>query len=980
MLKFLAIISLIVVCGTARTQEYAFREYSLKQGLPQSQVMAINQDADGFLWVGTLGGLARFDGSNFDVFTVENGLLSNRITFIKFVNNAMYIGHENGVSVFLGKGKFKAINAPKIKDNTKLSDLIEFQGKILVSSNGSGLFELKNEKLKAIKHNIKDEELSGEFERIRKMAVYNDKLYFGTRGGLFMTHDFREFTHFTFSEDWSVSDIYVSDNDGFYVTTYNAGAHRFNSSKTIFHPRPLSDLNCSQIILESDNSYWLLTESNEIRRSSKSFRFLFTQKSGLPKENISTLFIDNNSSLWIGTEGRGLVQFLGTAFTKYTNVEAPVLSIEKDNTGRLWLGTLNDGLFYFEKGTWTRYEHKMLQENSVWCSIDAGAIGLWFGTNSGLFSIQNGKATSYTKANDEELPDFKINALHLDANNFIWIGTRKGLAYVKSNVIHSFEPANNPEILHLIRDIESKNDQLFVATKAALVLVDVPSRKATPYAIEGVSPTFSCLEFDHQNNLWIGTEEGLFVLVDNKIRAIDFSNNSAERFINFIKRKGKEMYVGTNNGVFRISDISKDLNSFTLRHFTESYGLMGTETNINSAYLDEANQLWFGTVDGVYKFNEKLLNEALETSKPKLLLSDFQVNYASTEWHEDGSTLSLKYNQNRLRFMFRVVDLQDADGIVLEYQLDSDFNEWVPAGSESEISFNQLAPGTYTLAVRAKSSNGNYSDVLTFSFKINQPYYASWWFILLVLIGLGLITVGVVRYRIQQIRTKENQERLELTNRLNSLEQQSLNASMNRHFIFNALNSIQYFINTQDKLSANKYLTKFAQLIRKNLDSSASEENLVPLSEEIQRLELYLTLEAMRFEGRFIYTFEIDPEIELEEIRIPPMLFQPFVENAIIHGILPLEELAGEIAFKAKLLNENSLEFTITDNGVGYSKSIKEKTATGDHFSHGTTITKSRIEVIRKISGDVIDLDGPKDLLNKDNQLVGTVVKIRIRV
>ena len=215
MLKFLAIISLIVACGLARTQEYAFREYSLKQGLPQSQVMAINQDADGFLWVGTLGGLARFDGSNFDVFTLENGLLNNRITFIKFVNNTMYVGHENGISIHLGKGKFKAINAPKIKDNTKLSDLIEFQGKILVSSNGSGLFELKNEKLIAIKHNIEDEELSGEFERIRKMAVYNDKLYFGTRGGLFMTHNFREFTHFTFSEDWSVSDIHVSDNDGF---------------------------------------------------------------------------------------------------------------------------------------------------------------------------------------------------------------------------------------------------------------------------------------------------------------------------------------------------------------------------------------------------------------------------------------------------------------------------------------------------------------------------------------------------------------------------------------------------------------------------------------------------------------------------------------------------------------------------------------------------------------------------------------------
>lgn len=980
MLKFLAIIILIVACGLARAQEYAFREYSLKQGLPQSQVMAINQDADGFLWVGTLGGLARFDGSNFDVFTVENGLLNNRITFIKFVNNTMYVGHENGVSIFLGKGKFKSISSPKIKDNTKLSDLIEFQGKILVSSNGSGLFELKNEKLISIKHNIEDEELSGEFERIRKMAVYNDKLYFGTRGGLFMTHNFREFTHSTFSEDWSVSDIHVSDNDGFYVTTYNAGAYRFNSSKTIFHPKPLSDLNCSQIIVESDNSYWLLTESNEIRRSSKSFRFLFTQISGLPKENISTIFIDNNSSLWIGTEGRGLIHFLGTAFTKYTNVEAPVLSINQDKQGRFWMGTLNDGLFYFQNGIWARYENEFLRDNSVWCSVNDPYDGIWFGTNTGLLNIQNGKPIWHTTSSNSELSDNKINALHVDANKYIWVGTRKGLAYIKSNEVHRFEPANNPEMLHLIRDIESKNQELYVATKTALLSIEMRSRKVEPHVISGLSPTFSCLEFDHNNNLWIGTEEGLFVMIDNEIKAIEFSSKSADRFINFIIRKNKQMYVGTNNGVFLLSDFANDLSTFKQRHFAESSGLMGTETNINSAYFDASGQLWFGTSEGVYSFQSKLLNEALETYKPKLFLSDFQVNFVSTELADDASTLTLKYNQNRLRYTFRVIDLHDADGVVLEYQLGSDFEDWVPAGSESEISFNQLAPGSYTLSVRAKSSNGNYSDVLVFQFKINQPYYASWWFILLMMMGLGLITIAVVRYRIQQIRTKENQERLELTNRLNSLEQQSLNASMNRHFIFNALNSIQYFINTQDKLSANKYLTKFAQLIRKNLDSSASGENLVPLSEEIQRLELYLTLEAMRFEGRFKYTFEIDPEIELEEIRIPPMLFQPFVENAIIHGILPLEQLAGEIAFKAELLNENSIEFTITDNGVGYSKSLKEKNSTGDHFSHGTTITKSRIEVIRKISGDVIDLDGPKDLMNESNQLAGTIVRIRIGV
>jgi ligand-binding sensor domain-containing protein len=981
MLKFFWTIGLLGVLGLTHAQEYAFREYSLKQGLPQSQVKAINQDADGFLWVGTLGGLARFDGRNFDVFTVEDGLLSNRITFIAFVRNTMYVGHENGLSEYLGRGKFKSFAASKIKDNTKLSDLIEFQGKIIVSSNGSGLFQLTEKALEPINHNIADEDLADEFRRIRAMIVYGDKLYFGTRSGLFETSNLNDFQHFSVTEDWSISDLHLFGKEGFYITTYNAGVYEIKpSNASKFNPKLLSIFDCAQIVVEPNQSYWLLTESNEIYRSSKSFRFLFSKTSGLPKEIISTIFVDKNGGLWIGTEGRGLIHFLGKAFTKYSNITAPVLSIERDDSGRLWMGTLNDGLFYFEHGVWQRFKDPQLTENSVWCALEDLSKGMWFGTNAGLLLIQNGKTIWHTTSNNTALPDNKINALHLDANNLIWIGTRKGLAYIKSNMIHRFEPANNPEWLQLIRDVKSKNGDLYVATKTALVRIDWSSRNLSLFTIEGLNPTFSSLEFDHNNNLWIGTEEGLFVLVGDEIKAIDFSEKSADRFVNFIIRRDKKMYVGTNNGLFLFSEFDSNVKEFELRHFAESAGLMSTESNINSAFLDKSGQLWFGTAEGVYSFQKKLLNSALESYKPVLLLKDFQVNFSSMDWPETNKLLTLKYNQNRLRFMFRIVDLQDADGVALEYQLGgSDFNEWLPAGSESEIAFNQLAPGSYTLSVRAKSSNGNYSDVLVFNFKINQPYYATWWFILLMLLLLGLITVGVVRYRIQQIRTKENQERLELTSRLNSLEQQSLNASMNRHFIFNALNSIQYFINTQDKLSANKYLTKFAQLIRKNLDSSAAGENLVPLSEEIQRLELYLSLESMRFEGRFSYHFDIDSEIEMEEIRIPPMLFQPFVENSIIHGILPNEQLEGVIKFKAEL-HRDTIEFTITDNGVGYSTSLKEKSSSGDHFSHGTSITKSRIEVIRKISGNVIDLEGPKDLLDENQQIVGTIVGIRIQV
>jgi sensor histidine kinase YesM len=214
--------------------------------------------------------------------------------------------------------------------------------------------------------------------------------------------------------------------------------------------------------------------------------------------------------------------------------------------------------------------------------------------------------------------------------------------------------------------------------------------------------------------------------------------------------------------------------------------------------------------------------------------------------------------------------------------------------------------------------------------------------------------------------------------RLRELEQQSLNASMNRHFIFNALNSIQYFINTSDKLSANKYLTQFAKLIRKNLDSSAEGERNVTLQEEIDRLKLYLSLESMRFKDKFTFSFEIDASIDPEELEVPSMLFQPFIENSIIHGILPQSHRMGEIVFRATREVDN-IVFVIEDNGIGYEHSIRHKTPDGDHKSKGMSITSSRIDLLRQISGKSLQLIGPVELKNDADESIGTRVTIKIQ-
>jgi len=221
-------------------------------------------------------------------------------------------------------------------------------------------------------------------------------------------------------------------------------------------------------------------------------------------------------------------------------------------------------------------------------------------------------------------------------------------------------------------------------------------------------------------------------------------------------------------------------------------------------------------------------------------------------------------------------------------------------------------------------------------------------------------------------KKKNETELIVIQSKLMDLEQQSLNSSMNRHFIFNALNSIQYYINREDKRAANTYLTNFAKLIRKNLDST--ENNWTSLQEELERIELYLNMEHMRFKDRFEYKINISKDIDVNEIEIPPMLFQPFLENSIWHGILP-KETKGEVHLNISK-EEDTVKITIMDNGIGLNQSKVNKNGQVDHDSKGVDIINNRIKLFSKMTDKAFKINGPTDLHDENNVCTGTIVEI----
>ncbi len=234
--------------------------------------------------------------------------------------------------------------------------------------------------------------------------------------------------------------------------------------------------------------------------------------------------------------------------------------------------------------------------------------------------------------------------------------------------------------------------------------------------------------------------------------------------------------------------------------------------------------------------------------------------------------------------------------------------------------------------------------------------------------------VGAYRFRIKQVR-REEQMKTEFNKKLAEVEMAALRSQMNPHFLFNCLNSINRFIQRNEPDEASAYLTKFSRLIRLVLDNSRSD--IVSLRDEMKALRLYVELEAMRFVGRFSYSIEIASDLDTSSIEVPPMLIQPYVENAIWHGLMHREGGGGQLIVRVYPW-ENRLYIEVEDNGVGrkMARELKSKSATL-HKSHGMKVTAERIEIINEIYEAEATLR-IEDLFSENGKAAGTKVKLSL--
>jgi hypothetical protein len=346
----------------------------------------------------------------------------------------------------------------------------------------------------------------------------------------------------------------------------------------------------------------------------------------------------------------------------------------------------------------------------------------------------------------------------------------------------------------------------------------------------------------------------------------------------------------------------------------------------------------------------------------KVMINDLVVDHSSD--------LTLPYDHNKLSVHFHTSGLGEKNSYTYHYMLQGYDSTWQKAGRNTDnISYSSLPPGKYTFSIKTVNEDGYASaDDATISLEIGKPVWQRWWFYWLIVIGSSVLVSFIFANRIRAIKNKAKLEQLIRSSQLTALK-----AQMNPHFVFNALNSIQDLILKNDVRASNIYLGRFSELMRKVLEASGKDS--ITLQEEIDILSLYLDLEKLRFGDSFVYAIEINPAFDLSSMRMPSMIIQPFIENAIKHGLLHKH---GEKRLNILFTFDNShIQCTITDNGVGRKASaIMKERSKRPHSGFAINATEKRLDLLNDYHKEKIGLQITD--LEENGIAAGTVVKLTL--
>lgn len=978
--KFVLVGLLILCLFLSNKKIYAqityIPQYTAKNGLASNTCYGILQDKKGFIWVCTDAGVSRFDGTSFQNFSIEDGLPDTEIIKIKEDSKGrIWFISLNGQLSYYYNGKIYNQNNQKFLKEFSFNCVItsffeDRQGNLWMGTNLNLILLWDGKKVK--KFAPKDP----------KKTIYNNATIYQDSAGKIWTYCFSGVYLFNGKEfntpqpnliNYIPSKIgystYCDDKNDILYFINNSGlkSNHNNSIKSIIKINYVLSNHVQGFFYydKSQNELWLGSNNN----------IYFIDGNGKPKKIItnvlsSQIIKDNKNNIWIATNN-GVYMYPNKnerlfIFNKQSGLGSDVIkSITKDRKNRLWLGLNNASINIINPENLDinkiDLQNKITFKNIKQLQIDANTIFFASDHGFGYFSNIYAKKPSLNLFKELNNATFALKNFSLSKDNCIAISLSYGTYFLKERL-----------------------------KKLSINLL--PLREQNQFFKERSYHTF----YDNKNNLWFSNVNGLFefvngkliehyktnILLTKRITDIEQLNDGTlvlatygygvllykpgkmlkqitknDGLINNICTKifinNNQIWVATNKG---INKIKYTQNKYNVINF--NYGKELMSSGVNDIFIDNKNA-YFASNDGLLQINKNSENH--DNKSPKIYITSIFNNKDTLPI--DVKHLKLSSGNNSLIFNYSAIDFTN-NSILYRYRLNPN-TAWIETKAK-RLEFSSLKSGKYTFEVSAKTQSTNWSPPATVSFNIQKEFWQTIWFLCLIILLTAFIFYMIAVSITRKQKDKEQQQLL-LKNKILLLEQQALQAMMNPHFIFNVMNAIQHFINTQNTISANKVLSGFAKLIRKNMDICT--KSYITLDEELEYLNLYLSLEKNRFGNKLSYSINVDDNLDKDEILIPSMLLQPYVENAIWHGIMPKEE-GGIITINIKANKNNHLSIEIKDNGVGIDNSLKNKK--GNHTSKGMELTKERLNLLGKIETKSIDLN----VFQNDSQ--GTTVQFSI--
>ncbi|WP_141402355.1 sensor histidine kinase [Sediminicola luteus] len=562
------------------------------------------------------------------------------------------------------------------------------------------------------------------------------------------------------------------------------------------------------------------------------------------------------------------------------------------------------------------------------------------------------------KGRTYEKPGLMFSSITHDSGSNYWIGSDKGLFVFDrvSGQIDLWNPSLQPVALRnsAIFDIHfsySRN-QMYLGTNKGLFIFN-PTEKAFTQITKESDPDVipdnyvSKIHEDEYGTLWMATQGGIVKLTtDKKCKLINLSNGLRSNEILSILETKKHMWFGTGYGISRIAKNNGNIFNVTVSDIEQNNAF-----NPNSAFKSNDSILYFGSSKSAFEININKLDKDIE--KPELVfvkLTEFvgneKIEQLNTTLFTGG--LELPYDRNSFSMEFAVKNTFNHSKNGYMYKIDGLMSDWRDLGSQNIINAFEIPPGNYTLQVKGVSDAGVLTtNTLRYPITVTPPFYKQIWFILSqIFLGITII------YLILHQRFERKKERLEAKSKIKKLELKALTAQMSPHFIFNTINGIQNVLMLKGELAANQYISHFSRLMRSTLNISRF--NYLTIPEEIGFLESYIKLQQQRFNETFTYTITQCEQCKKTELKVPGLLFQPIVENAIIHGLTHKpEEKHLMIDFR---FNAGDLYVTIVDNGIGRELASQQASKT-NHESFSMDVVKKRITINRQLEHPGIEMD-----------------------